>query len=116
MTDLAQITLARGSHPGTGRYPRKSLRERVLARLIIQPDGCVLWAGAKTPRGYGKAALNGRQFYVHRLMYEWFVGRIPEGLELDHLCRVPSCANVAHLEAVPHSENIRRGLEAGGER
>lgn len=95
---------------GTGRYPRRPLRERVFAKLIIQPNGCVTWTGATTPRGYGKAALNGRQFYVHRLMYEWLAGPVPADMELDHLCRTPSCANVAHLEPVTHSENIRRGL------
>jgi hypothetical protein len=103
--------MTRTKHIGTGRYPRRPLRERVFARLAIQPDGSVVWTGAKTPRGYGKAALNGRQFYVHRLMYEWFASAIPVDLELDHLCRNPACANVAHLEPVTHSENIRRGLE-----
>jgi hypothetical protein len=103
------VNMTRATGIGTGRYARRPLRERVLSRLIIQPDDCVVWSGAKTPRGYGKAALNGQQFYVHRLMYEWFAGPVPPELELDHLCRNPACANVAHLEAVPHDENIRRG-------
>lgn len=38
-----------------------------------------------------------------------FVGEVPDGLELDHLCRVVSCCNPAHLEATSHKENVRRG-------
>lgn len=45
-------------------------------------------------------------------MYEHVKGPVPDGLELDHLCRVHNCVNPAHLEAVTHAENVRRG-EAG---
>jgi hypothetical protein len=47
-------------------------------------------------------------------MYELVVGPIPDGLEIDHLCRVPSCCNPEHLEAVTHAENMRRGAAARG--
>ncbi|MDG4910781.1 HNH endonuclease, partial [Mesorhizobium sp. WSM4898] len=43
-------------------------------------------------------------------MYENIKGSIPGGLVLDHLCRVPSCINPDHLEAVPNKENILRGM------
>jgi len=43
-------------------------------------------------------------------MYEYFKGPVPDGLELDHLCRVRSCCNPDHLEPVTHKENIRRGF------
>jgi len=46
---------------------------------------------------------------AHRLSYETEIGPIPEGLELDHLCRVRSCVNPLHLEPVTHQENVRRG-------
>jgi hypothetical protein len=88
---------------------RGTLRERVFSRLIIDQDaGCVLWNGARV-KGYGMVQHEGKPVYVHRLMYEWFTGPIPDGMELDHLCRVKHCAAPAHLEAVPHAENIRRG-------
>jgi len=45
-----------------------------------------------------------------RLMYELMKGPIPDGMELDHLCRNPACANVMHLEPVTHEKNMRRGL------
>ena len=94
---------------------RKSLRERVLSHLVIDPDtGCLLWTGPCNHKGYGKIVqtVGGQHLYLkpHRLMYEWFVGPIPDGLQIDHLCRVRHCAAPAHLEAVTCKENIRRGL------
>jgi hypothetical protein len=47
-------------------------------------------------------------------VYELLVGPIPAGLVIDHLCRVPSCMNPAHLEPVTNAENIRRGYAARG--
>jgi hypothetical protein len=47
---------------------------------------------------------------AHRLVYEELVGPIPEGMELDHLCRNTSCVNPAHLEPVPHRVNVLRGV------
>lgn len=51
------------------------------------------------------------QMLAHRWAYENLVGPIPEGLELDHLCRVPACVNPDHLEPVTKAENRRRGLQ-----
>lgn len=87
------------------------IRERLLSRLVIDPSGCLLWTGARNDHGYGHLGLSGQgspDVYVHRFMYELFAGPIPDGLELDHLCRVPHCASVAHLEPVTHAENLRR--------
>lgn len=91
-----------------GPLGRTSLRERLLSRLVIDPDSdCVLWTGQRV-RGYGRISVNSRTAPVHRVMYELFAGPVPEGLTLDHLCRVRNCANVAHLEPVTLAENIRR--------
>ena len=60
------------------------------------------------PNGYSMITVEGRATPGHRLSYELFVGPIPEGLELDHLCRVKGCYNPDHLEAVTHQENTRR--------
>src|SRR5690348_9305170 len=70
-------------------------------------DGCWLWRGAKS-KGYGQARIDGRVYYVHRLLFEAERGPVPEGLELDHLCRVRWCVRPSHLEPVTPAENTRR--------
>lgn len=87
--------------------------DRVLPRLIPQPNGCWLWPGAVTYRdGYGLVGItiNGRPTTrtVHRVVWEGLRGPIPEGMEIDHLCRTRLCANPDHLEVVTHAENQRR--------
>ena len=95
---------------------RPAVRERVLSRLLIDPGSdCLLWAGSRNTNGYGQVRDGVRNTVVHRLMYEWFAGPVPAGAELDHLCRVRHCANVAHLEPVSHQENVRRGVSPAAE-
>lgn len=86
--------------------------ERFLAK--VEKGDCWVWTGSRVPRGYGRLRLSSprRMVYAHRWAYEWFIGPIPEGMEIDHLCRNPSCVNPDHLEAVTHRENVHRG-EAG---
>ena len=60
-------------------------------------------------RAYGQFWLNGKLVLAHRFSYETEVGQIPEGLQLDHLCRNPRCVRPDHLEPVTRSENVRRG-------
>lgn len=82
------------------------LPDRFWALLDCSPDGCWLWRGNVDGQGYGRwgAAL------VHRLVYEAFVGPVPHGLELDHVCRVRLCARPepSHLEPVTHALNVAR--------
>lgn len=73
---------------------------------------CWNWTGAIQSNGYGKIGLNGKTPYSHRVAFELSNGPVPDGLELDHLCRNHSCARPSHLEAVTHAENIRRGEQA----
>lgn len=70
---------------------------------------CWIWTGAKNKRGYGNMWYRGGRMVVHRMSYSAFVGTIPDGLTLDHLCKVPSCVNPSHLEPVTYQENILRG-------
>jgi hypothetical protein len=73
-------------------------------------NGCWLWNRSMSPQGYGAITVNRVTIPAHRWVYELIVGPIPEGLHIDHLCRVTACVNPAHLEPVTAAENIRRGL------
>lgn len=75
---------------------------------VEKTDGCWLWTGALNGGGYGRFNV-GRRLYAHRAAYLMFVGPIPDGLQIDHLCRVRHCVNPDHLEPVTHAENVRRG-------
>ena len=66
---------------------------------------CWMWTGAKIPQGYGRAWFRERTDYSHRWAYTALVGEIPEGLEIDHVCRVRGCCNPTHLRAVTKREN-----------
>lgn len=86
------------------------LRQRLAAKMLLTPSGCVEWTGTLHKRlGYGMAYDGGRRHLAHRLVWRAFVGEIPEGLVLDHLCRNSRCVSPMHLEPVTQAENIMRG-------
>ena len=85
----------------------------ILARVIprvIRNGTCWIWTGATSgpPRPVGRMRYQNQGTSPHRLMYEAIHGPIPEGLQIDHLCRRPLCCNPMHLEAVTGMENSRR--------
>ena len=89
-------------------------RERFLERVQVDAAGCWIWQGATDGR-YGQTHVVCRENpqKAHRVAFELFVRPIPEGLHVDHLCRVPLCVNPGHLEPVTPAENVRRQNEAG---
>jgi hypothetical protein len=87
---------------------RPTLEERFWAK-VNKTETCWLWIGASNQVGHGRLWIDGKWPQAHRLAYEWLVGPIPAGLELDHLCRNPPCVNPVHLEPVTHRENVARG-------
>src|SRR5690554_6462185 len=76
---------------------------------IDRTDDCWLWIGKINNRGYGLFYLDRRMQAAHRAAYQLLVGPIPDGLDLDHTCRVRRCVNPDHLEPVTHRENLLRG-------
>jgi len=92
------------------REPRP-LAERLWEKIDLRgSDECWLWLAAKSD-GYGKisTAAPRRTLRAHRVAYELLVGPVPDGLQLDHLCRNRACCNPAHMEPVTRRENLVRG-------
>jgi hypothetical protein len=84
--------------------------ERIEALSVPEPNsGCLIWLGTAS-NGYGKITVAGKVRWAHVVSYELAKGPVPDGLELDHLCRTPTCINPRHLEPVTHQTNLRRGL------
>jgi hypothetical protein len=81
------------------------LPERFWLKVQTGPEGCWLWTAGINTDGYGIFAHEISQL-AHRVSYALLVGPIPNGHDVDHLCRVRHCVNPSHLRAVTHRENI----------
>lgn len=96
---------------------RTPIFDRLMAR--IDASGvCWEWTGATTS-GYGVIGRGGRgdgNALTHRVMWEEMIGAVPQGLDLDHLCRNRACCNPDHLEPVDRATNVARGLRQRGYR
>ncbi|WP_443055402.1 HNH endonuclease signature motif containing protein [Streptomyces sp. ISBFB 2968] len=89
--------------------PRPTLEAKLFSRIMEDETGCWLWTGVHVGTGYGQVDVNGCKRPAHRVVYEFLIGDIPEGLDLDHLCRVRLCVNPWHLDPVTRKINIIRG-------
>jgi hypothetical protein len=109
------------------RHPLRSSEERFWEKvdfdgpLIVPELGvCWVWTGARYSNDYGHFTIGGRlerqDVLAHRFAYETEVGEVPEGLDLDHLCRLHPCVRPTHLEPVTRSVNLQRGVGVGGYR
>lgn len=100
-------------------YIPPEVAQNVVSNVERSESGCWLYRGHVSSKGYGKVRVRrlSREHLIsaHRVAYEYLRGPIPEGLELDHLCRVRHCINPEHLEPVTHSVNVRRGISPWGE-
>lgn len=86
---------------------------------FVEPTGfCWLWSGSTTTNikytGYGRLGFQRKIHFAHRRVYELLVGPIPEGHELDHLCKITCCVNPDHLEPVIPRENKLRSFGITG--
>lgn len=101
-------------------YTRRDPEERFWPKVdksgpMILDTRCWVWTGSLDPQGYGHFYLPGRyetaaMISAHVFGYELENGPVPEGCDLDHLCRTPACVRAAHLEPVTHRENCLRGV------
>jgi HNH endonuclease len=87
-----------------------TLREKLIDGLSISgASECWEWKRGRS-EGYGTIYVKGDHFLVHRVMYELYRGPIPEGRQIDHLCRNRGCGNPSHMEVVTTRVNILRGM------
>ena len=99
-----------GSHVNTF-HPRVTPPPERFWTKVEFTDTCWLWLGSVNPQGYGTFWHSEQRpnVRVHRWAYEFCIGFIPDGLQIDHLCRVRLCVNLDHIEAVTQRVNILRG-------
>lgn len=91
----------------------KLIKERILEKILVNDKGCWVWQGAIYKKKYSTYSQirtsKTKTRKAHQVSYEVFVGEIPNGTELDHLCKNKLCVNPQHLEPVTHLENMKRG-------
>lgn len=94
-----------------GKRPISAI-DRLLAACIVGENDCLLWTGRKNDDGYGSMRVGSRtdgsrrMVLTHRVAWEHKHGSVPDGLELDHTCKIRHCVNVRHLRAVTHRKNM----------
>ena len=113
------VTKSKGIGRGIRRiYQGLSNEERLLERFVRQIEwgdtDCWPFRGVAIKGDYRQFKVNNQNVLAHRWAYRYFVGTIPEGLTIDHLCQRSRCANPDHLEAVTMRENILRGYGLPG--
>lgn len=99
-------------HYGVREWGLHATQAIRLLRNARDEEGCWMWTAWCKPKGYGRIDWRGYGRSAHRVSYEFFVGPIPEGMHLDHLCRRTGCIRPDHLEPVTAAENNRRSREA----
>lgn len=112
-TTIYTAPVAKGRpHDKLGRFSSKAglvtLQDRFWEK-VNKLDGCWEWTAFKND-GYGVFKVGGVIQLAHRVAYELVIGKIPEGMIIDHLCRNRGCVNPAHMEVVNNRTNVLRGV------
>lgn len=86
---------------------REKLGLRLLSKIDMRDDHeCWPWRGYIQKSGHGQIHLRGKTSHVHRAVWEWNNGPIPDGMYIRHACNNPACANPNHLAIGTHQDNM----------
>lgn len=99
---------------GTDRFWKRVNKNGPVSSERPDLGPCWIWQGGASKYGYGQMYLDGKVRYTHRISYEIANGQIPQGLHIDHLCKVHRCCNPSHIEAVLPGTNTLRGNGQSG--
>jgi len=99
--------LMKHGDPLIGGKPTR--KQQFASSYLEDANGCWIWNRSLVTGGYA-AFWDGQTVSGHRWSYEHFIGPVPKGMQLDHLCRVRECVNPHHLEPVTLAENVMRGV------
>lgn len=100
-----RIRLARHGSTDPTQIRFDSMEEAFLART--EPQGeCVVWTGPDNAQGYGVITVKGERKYAHVFAWERENGAVPEGHEIDHMCRRTRCVKISHLRIATHAQNL----------
>lgn len=97
-------SLKRHGDPRRRRPKYAPPREKLLRGAVRQGE-CWEWSRARNSSGYGRLTVNGRRERVHRYAYQLFVGPIPSGMEVDHVCHNRACVAPYHLRLATRAQN-----------
>ena len=95
----------------------KSFKQRFEEKIMVidgMEDACHLWTAQLDKNTYGQFTIHKvGKFQAHRLAYEMYVGPIPAGKVVMHICDRPRCVNPAHLRLGTHADNIQDMISKG---
>jgi len=104
--DMSNVTHL---HIDVASWTEKDQRRFDAKIKLDDATGCWLWTGSDNGKGYGRFKYQGVGYRAHRLAWTLAKGPIPDGLQIDHLCRVRGCVNPDHMEPVDNRTNTLRG-------
>jgi hypothetical protein len=100
---------------GKPRQPhtyKATAENHLLSHIAKQTNGCWQWLGVRK-KGYGHTGREGRTYRAHRLACETWIGPIPKGLQVQHLCNHRACCNPAHLVVGTNAANVYYSIASG---